>query len=753
MKGKAMIKKLIGNDIKQNRLSAGAAVFFMTISSMLFALTVLLLSGLLGAVDSLMDLAQVPDYMQMHSGLEGMEEEEISRFAQEHKEVKEWQISPFLNLDNSRLRLGGISLGDSTQDNGLAMQGEKFDYLLDMENKIPEVKQGEVYVPAGYRSRYNLQAGDMMTFGNETLVIAGFLRDAQMNSMMASSKRFLVNKADYENMRRLENTQEEYLIEFLLHEGTDISAFSTAYGEAGLAANGPAVTRPLIRQISALSDGTMIFIIFLVSVGVLLISILCIRFMLLLQMERDRQEVGMLKILGIGKGEIRRIYFAKYLLFSVCGAGAGLFAAFLLKAPLEKQTRELYGAAPGGIGTALLSLTAVLVGEGIILLFVRGFLKKTAQISPLEALILTQEKKTGKGQSLLIGLVAAACTFMAVLPQNLYNTMSAPGFITYMGVGESELRMDVRQTEDIDKVTKELADALEKDGQVEKFSVLRTMSCTAVLENGRRSNLMVEAGDHSIFPVSFQEGTLPMEENEIALSSMNGEELGLSVGDKLCLWHQGREKVYTVCGIYSDITNGGKTAKVYGTGDESPVVWSVLCVSLKESAAKEQWMERYRQIGADVTDIGDYVKNTYGQTLEQTQLASRVSAGAALSVIGVVTMLFIRLIVEKNRYLISLHKALGFTAMDMKRVYFGKGMLPAVIGVAAGLLTGTVWGENLCGIMMKLFGGDGFRFVIDPVKSLLMTPACILTTAAAAVWIGVSEIKNVKAWECCGGKE
>lgn len=37
-----MVKKLIWNDIKQNKLLAGATIFFMGISAMIFALTALL---------------------------------------------------------------------------------------------------------------------------------------------------------------------------------------------------------------------------------------------------------------------------------------------------------------------------------------------------------------------------------------------------------------------------------------------------------------------------------------------------------------------------------------------------------------------------------------------------------------------------------------------------------------------------------------------------------------------------------------
>lgn len=100
-----------------------------------------------------------------------------------------------------------------------------------------------------------------------------------MNAMMASSKRFLVCGADYERLKSAGS--EEYLIEFLLEEGADVHALATAYTDAGLLANGPAITKPLIRMMNGLSDGLMILVILLVSVVVLLISMLCIRFTLL----------------------------------------------------------------------------------------------------------------------------------------------------------------------------------------------------------------------------------------------------------------------------------------------------------------------------------------------------------------------------------------------------------------------------------------------------------------------------------------
>lgn len=751
-----MIRNLIWNDIKQNKLSSAATVFFMGVSAMLLALTVLLASGLLGAIDGLMEKAEVPDYIQMNAG--DIDLSEIARFAESREEVEEWQVCRFLNLDNSRITLGGQSLADSTQDNGLCVQGERFDYLLNLENETPEVLKGEVYVPVCYRTRYHLSVGDMMGIGDNRLQIAGFIRDAQMNSMMASSKRFLVNAADYEEIKA--KGEEEYLIEFLLHDGAEVNRFSTAYAAEELPVNGPAITRPLIRMMNALSDGTMIFVIFLLSIIILLISMLCIRFMLLLQVERDRKEIGMLKALGVGKEEVRRIYFAKYILFSGCGALAGLLAAFFLKNPLAKQMRELYGGSDSGVQSFVLAVLAVCFIEGMILFSVGHSLKKIEKLSALEALFDLPEKKsskgirrTGRGQSFLIGFVSAACALLVIVPQNLYSTMSAPEFVTYMGIGNSEIRMDVRQRESIDAATEQIASALEQDTRVRQYAVLRTKSCPAVLADGKTVHLTIETGDHNIFPVSCSEGALPRSQTEIALSSINAEELALSVGDTLQLMVEGKRVDYTVCGIYSDITNGGKTAKAYSVGDGSPTVWSVLYVSLSESADREAWMKQYGQMGADVTDLADYVKDTYGQTLGQLRLACGAAMAVAGLVIFVVVMLFMRLIVEKDRYTISLHKALGFTGSDIKKDYFGKGLFPVSAGIISGIVSGNLFGERLCGLILKSFGADSFRFVISWERIAGLIPVVLLGPAVLAILAGIRKIGQIKAYECCMGKE
>ena len=55
-----------------------------------------------------------------------------------------------------------LSAYGTFEDARTFFQQEGFDYLLDMEDQLPLVLQGEVYVPVCYRALYDLHIGDTM---------------------------------------------------------------------------------------------------------------------------------------------------------------------------------------------------------------------------------------------------------------------------------------------------------------------------------------------------------------------------------------------------------------------------------------------------------------------------------------------------------------------------------------------------------------------------------------------------------------
>ena len=301
-----MNSRIIYKNILRNKVVSFTTVLFVTVAAMLMSLAAMLTVDMLGAIDSLMADAKTPHFMQMHSGTIGRSE--LEEFAENNSNVEDYQTIEFLNVDNSKITLGKNTLAGSVQDNGFCVQSERFDFLLDLNNRRIAPKDGEVYVPVCYFKDGLVKKGDRASISGRSFTVAGFVRDSQMNSALASSKRFVVSETDYDLLEQIGRV--EYLIEFRLYDLLELSAFETAYNAAGLPAGGPALTWPLFKMISAVSDGIMIAVIMLVGLLVILIALLCIRFTLLAKIEEDYREIGTMKAVGMRTSDIRSIYLA-----------------------------------------------------------------------------------------------------------------------------------------------------------------------------------------------------------------------------------------------------------------------------------------------------------------------------------------------------------------------------------------------------------------------------------------------------------
>ena len=516
---------------------------------------------------------------------------------------------------------------------------------------------------------------------------------------------------------------------------------------------------------NALSDGMMILVILLVSIVILVISILCIRYILLTNLEKDKREIGMMKAVGISRADIHSLYLSKFLILSAIGAFIGLLFALFVSVPMRKQMNDLYGM-PENMGLIyLLSAAGILAVEGLILFSVHRTLKATDKLTAVEALYGTGRFENRKNRYLFIAVITAAATALILIPQNIASTLASPRFVTYMGIGSSQIRIDIRQTDRIREISEIILSDIEKDEQTEGAVLMETRSYRVIPENGREYSLLIENGDHSQYPVSYSEGTWPIGEDEIALSVLNASDLGIGIGDYITIRMGQNETGKTVrcriCGIYSDITNGGKTAKAcFENHDASePPMWSVIYVTLKDPYGISAWTERYQDLlkcydaSIRVTDISNYVNAIYGQTITRIQKAAVLTMFASGLVLAIVVLLFIRLTIWQERNDCSLKKALGFISADIRFSYLKKSLMYILIGMAAGVFLGLVPGQNLAGMLLGSLGASGFRFIIDPVRAFILVPMLIVTVAVFAAWISLKEIDRIKAYECCTGRE
>jgi putative ABC transport system permease protein len=687
-------------------------------------------------------------------------------------------VVEFLNFHSDEIILGKQSLAGSVQDNGFTVQNRDFDFLLDLDGNVIQVAPGEMYVPITYLKDGLVTIGDTVGVIDLEFVVAGALRDSMMNSLLSSSKRFLVHAEDFDRLKGSGNI--EYLIEFRLKDPSDLRAFGNEYTASGLEANGPTITYPLFKMLNGLSDGLMIAVILLISGLVVAVAFLCIRFTLLAKIEDDYREIGVMKAIGMRTSDIKKLYALTYAAIAGVGCLVGFGLSYAFRAMLLENIRLFMGASEhAGLSSSIAAASVVLVFL-LIVAFVDRVLRRFKKIPAVEAIRfgIPQEQSTGKrhfrlsgargwGANVFLGIkdvltrkklyatmlaVLVVAVFIIIVPQNLHHTVSSNDFISHMGIGLSDFRIDVQQTDSFAEKSAEIDQFMDKDEDIANHVVLTTRAYELKLDDGSLERLKIELGDHSVFPLSYHTGKAPMREDEIALSMLQASEIGRKVGDRITLTIGGQERNLTVCGLYSDVTNGGKTAKAAFSDTSAAIMWSVVSASLTDPTKLEATVAEYAdRFGyAKVSDIHGYMAQTYGSTITALGTASYVATATALAIIALISLLFMRLLIAKDRYTIAVIKVLGFTKSDIRVQYLSRSVSILVIGITLGTVLSNTVGQSLVGMVMANFGGASFSFIIDPLQAYVLSPlammATVITVTILATWqagaIDISE--NIK---------
>jgi putative ABC transport system permease protein len=765
-----MFRRIIRNDILKSRTVSLITLVFIAVAAALVSLAALLTVHLTGAIDGLMIQSKTPHFLQMNAG-----QPDISRlesFAKKNESVEEFQVLEFLNVEGSEIVIGAKNLSGSVQDNGFSTQSNLFDYLLSLDGTVIQPSDGELYVPIAYGRDGTAQIGDQAVIHGKQFTVKGFLRDSQMNSLLASSKRFLISDHDYNELKNFGSM--EYLIEFRLKNLEDLGAFETAYINAGLEANGPTVTYPLFKMMNAVSDGLMIAVILLVSALVVLIAFLCIRFTLLEKMEEDAREIGVMKAIGLRTLDIKKLYLGKYTALGGFGCIIGGGISLGLSKMALKNIRQTIGDGGNKILAISLSVLGILLIYLLILVYVNHVLRRFHKISAAQAIRSGGIEETGRRTSrmtlsnnmllntnVFLGIkevfqrkrlyatmlsVVVVSAFIILVPLNLHYTISSPKFGTYMGIGRSDLIIRMQNTSNEDQAVKETVQMLKSDKDVSQYAVLTTKRFTARTISGKEEPIKIELGDHSVFPVLYVTGKQPQNQGEIALSVLNAKELQKQVGDVITLTDHGMETQLVVCGIYSDITNGGKTAKASFVDDSKETLWNTICVKLSQGVSVDKKVGEYgKSLGfAKISGINGYITQTFGPTIRSVGKAAVVGMIAALFMTLLITLLMIKMLLAKERYSIAVMKSVGYTSKDISVQYLARFLLILTAGVILGTVLANTLGETLAGALIASFGAASFQFVIDPISAYVVTPLLMGGTVLLAALFGSSGVKNIK---------
>jgi len=754
----------------KNKVITTVLTVFLIISALFMAGGLRIAGTMISSMNGLNELAVMTEYLQMHKGT--YDEDAFEHFVETHDYIKASMVVDMLNIRNANITYQGETLEKYLMDNGFVVQNEEFDFLLNMDNEIAVVRDGEIGVPVYYAQELGVGVGDVITLHegdySKKLTVSTIIRDSSMNPALTSSKRFLISLSDLEEIS-LHTGEWEYLFEFLLEDGATAAVLEKDYMDAGMPSNGVALTGSALTMLNTLSYGVVAFIIIAISIILIMIAVLCLSYIIRATMAEENYTIGEMKAIGFPQKTIKKLYQVKYLMLVLVAGVLG----YLLSIPFGdffSSSIVMYC----GYGTSewmkwIFPFIGVILLSLIVLHRCRRIIHKNLKSTVVELMRGEEKiKKEGhyslpsaglKHRNLTIALgelrckwkeyiviffIFAVSSFLILLPMNMKNTVENPSFMTYMGVGESDIRIDIQYSEKLAEQKAAALSFLENDSEITKYAIYQNGYVQFVNADGDFEYLRVENGDQSVFPLEYLEGSAPDDGKKIALSYLIASESGKKVGDSLMVTYQGEELLFTVSGIYQDITYGGKTAKAAIDFDENDVEVYIIYLEVRDGVTVSEKTNELRSILTDskITPINEFVSQTLGGIMDNLGLVERAAIMISFLLIMMITVMFLQLITAREHSEIAIKKAIGFTNKDI-RIQLGiRILIIQFVAIIVGTILSNYLGEAIFGLMLSSMGASKIIMLVEPVTAYLLYPVAQLLMVLITVIVGTKVVRN-----------
>ncbi|MFW6035836.1 MAG: ABC transporter permease [Halothermotrichaceae bacterium] len=768
-----MLFKILKKDFMRKKIITIAVFIFIMLLAILMASGTNMLIDLSNSLEHLLEETSAPHFVQYHAGK--LNKADINQWSHDNPYVKKQQTSAMINIDGSKVYLNNKDRSEngSVIDMGFVKQNKSFDYLLNLNNEIIKVNEGEIAVPIYYMQNRNLSIGDTLTIKDKgqslTFTITDFVRDIQMNSSIVYSKRFVVSNIDYEKIKVITGDI-EYLIAFQLYDLADLNKFSNQYSNSGLPNKGPTIDYDILIIVNSITDGLIAAVIILISLLLNMIALLCLRFVILLTMEEDYKEIGMMKAIGISLKDIKKIYIVKYIMLSFTAVVTGYFISIFLNNIFSSNIMLYIGQAPKSIIETIIPFLSVLLIAVVVIIFCMIILRRFNNISAVEAIRLGSSghkyavrEKLALYKSkffnpaiflgirdvflrfrlyILLFLVFILCTFIVIVPINFLNTIQSSDIVKYMGMGKSDIIMDLRQSEQIRQRFNEMIDFVKNDPDVERYESFVTSQYQIINPEGIKESIYLETGDFSIFPLDYIEGVSPMLSNEIALSYLSADELKKKVGDEVKLIIRGKPHSMIVTGIYQDITNGGRTAKANIKPNHETAVWYNINLDVRNdvSAKVEEYKQKFDNV--QITDLVGCFQQTFANTIDQLNLLTVTAIIVAVLVMILIISLFSKMLTARDMTQIAIKRSLGISLQKIKIEYISRALLVLNLGIVVGTILSNTLGQYLLGVVLSFFGAPDMVFTINPLESYILTPIIMIAIVTITSLLSMKSIKE-----------
>lgn len=642
-------------------------------------------------------------------------------------------------------------------------------HFFDSENQeITEVKEGRVYATGSFMEKNNLEPGDRIRMEHSgttlSLTLDGKAKDALFGSDLMANSRFLMNEADIRKLLENEDIANYYQGEIAYIDCENLEKLgSVTTNISNVAFDGP---RTMIKM-GYVMDMIMALLTLILSVCLMLVSFVVLKFSISFTIEEEFREIGIMKAIGISGRKIRTLYISKYLLLAVTGAVLGFFAGIPFGRKLiESVSKNMVLANEAGFFINIMGAALVVV---MILLFAYRCTKKVKKITPVDAIRSGQtgeryKKKTvcriGKSHAspsfymawndvvssprrfFTIILSFFICTLFVLVIVNTTETMKSDRLIDTFGsradlyitdVEQAMQDMKSRDKQSIINAMEKKKKQLEELGMPAKFGVEIQYKYKITFQ-GEEHLLCCQQGlNNKATDYAYTEGEIPQSANEIAITPQISELTGAKLGDVVTI-DFGSEKIDCMVTAYYETMNQlGEVIRLHDLAPTSMEFCANILhykVNFTDNPSEkeiESRKERLKKLydSEDIMNAAEYCIDCIG-VVDTMSAIQYLLLGITLVVVVLVTILMERAFIADERGQIAILKAIGFRSGDVIKWHTCRFCFVALIAVILAAIASIPMTKLCITPIFGMMGAKEISYNIVPWKIFLLYPGIVL---------------------------
>jgi len=782
-----MFFRILKKDLKRKKTMNVILLLFIILAAMFLSSSVDNLIAVNGAIDHFIKISKAPDFLTI--ALTDGETDEIADFLQESENISEYEVINTFNLINEDITITrckeepGRTRYERTNILCLEAVPENFMKVFQMDGSSLSLRSGEIAFLKAEADNNHLQTGDKVSIRvgevEQEFTIAAIVKDAVFGSTMMGFKRALISEEDFAKF-----ADQEGLVHTRIYNinYADKEKFQEEWRSRNFMVISSIEGESTIRM-CYIMDMLIAAILIVLSVCLILLAFLVLRFTIVFTLQEDYKEIGIMKAIGIKDMGIKGLYLIKYLAISVVGAMIGFGLGFPFgKVILDRAiVNIMVESAEQNFVINLICAAAVVL---IVLLFCYLSTGKLKKISAMEAIrsgsngeryraknhlklwkrpkmkpcfymavndILSSLKRFG-----ILFVTFCLGTMLILLPLSAASTLKSGGIITSFSLSPSDVYLDTGKGEiytvDMDRMfqdMEEIEERLKEYGITAKTGADMGYMLPCYTDDPKNSvtyYVLQAVGnwDRHYTLLSGKEPELP---NEVIITELTAEEMGVGIGDTIYFAGSEKAEEFIITGTYQSMMNMGQGYRVSrSAGLDQKYAAGIFCLQVEiEDMESEKACERLKEIFPEykIMNAEGFLDNMIGGVVEQLNMLTVFIVGIVLVINSLITILMMKTIMTKERGDIALLKSIGFTDRSLRAWQTSRILLVLTAAVVMGTILSNIFGPYLIGPVFARMGGTSIELVTSTFEACVLYPLVLFLVTGMSALICAGGVKKV----------